>query len=208
MILFYLTLLLCVLSPIFGVVALILNYEILGTILIFFVFLGSILMIYVLLSINTKKILKKNKIYNKRIITKNYSEIVFYRDNGVWKTNIDDSIALDLNNCILKYKYIEAFVTRLIRYNENKITVRDFFSTKYLLNRTKVQNLVLNINGKRKYIIKNGLSIQSVLSQLVSSSYFLEKFLFAYSAIPFLRQELKNVSEIDYVNKFKGKPYV
>lgn len=39
----------------------------------------------------------------------------------------------------------------------------------------KEKDLVLNINGKKIYIIKNGYSIQSLLSQLISQSYFMEK---------------------------------
>lgn len=56
-------------------------------------------MIYVLLAINTKKIVIKNKKYNKSNIRINVSEIIFFEENGLWKTNIDDNIVLDLSEC-------------------------------------------------------------------------------------------------------------
>ena len=59
-------------------------------------------MIYVLLAINTKKIVIKNKKYNKANIRINVSEIFFFEENGLWKTNIDDNIVLDLSECFFK----------------------------------------------------------------------------------------------------------
>lgn len=83
--------------------------------------------------------------------------------------------------------------------------LKNFFRRRYFLKKYKEKDLVLNINGKKIYIIKNGYSIQSLLSQLISQSYFMEKYVFFRTAIPFLNGELNNVSEIDFVNKFKGK---
>jgi hypothetical protein len=63
-------------------------------------------MIYVLLAINTKKIVIKNKKYNKANIRINVSEIIFFEENGLWKTNIDDNIVLDLSECFFKKKFL------------------------------------------------------------------------------------------------------
>ena len=204
MIMFFAIIALCSFCLICGIVTLITGYEIFGIILLF-IFLISFILIYVLLAINTKKIVIKNKKYNKANIRINVSEIIFFEENGLWKTNIDDNIVLDLSECFFKKKYIEAYVTRLIRYNEKQIMLKNFFRRRYFLKKYKERDLILNINGKKIYIIKNGYSIQSLLSQLISQSYFMEKYVFFRTAIPFLNGELNNVSEIDFVNKFKGK---
>lgn len=133
------------------------------------------------------------------------------KENDIIKVNFENNIAicifnnsiakLNLKGFLFKKSFVMAYLNRQFKYMIKGINRKNLFKKKLLVKKYIGKNVkVLFEEKKEVYLIKNGILMQSILSQFISQYRYLNHYLFYRSSIGYSLEELNNPNEKKYID--------
>jgi len=133
--------------------------------------------------------------------------LTFVNQNGVWTYRHDNQeIKINLKGYLFPTSFIKSYVIRQLRYHlvNKKLPITDLFRRKFLIKKYVANNIYLEtINNKRTsrtVVVRQGVSLHTLLSQLISQSSYYRDLLFMRSLVS-LKRNKSFIDEVIYNNR-------
>lgn len=133
--------------------------------------------------------------------------LTFVNQNGVWTYRHDNQeIKINLKGYLFPTSFIKSYVIRQLRYHlvNKKLPITDLFRRKFLIKKYAANNIYLEtINNKRTsrtVVVRQGVSLHTLLSQLISQSSYYRDLLFMRSLVS-LKRNKSFIDEVIYNNR-------
>ena len=131
----------------------------------------------------------------------------FVNQNGVWTYCHDNrEIKINLKGYVFPTSFIKSYVIRQLRYQlvNKKLPFTDLFRRKLLIEKYATNNIYIEtINNKRtirSIVVRQGVSLHTLLSQLISQSSHYRDLLFMRSLVS-LKRNKSFIDEVIYNNR-------
>lgn len=133
--------------------------------------------------------------------------LTFVNQNGVWTYHHDNQeIKINLKGYLFPTSFIKSYVIRQLRYQlvNKKLPLIDLFRRKLLIEKYAANNIYIEtINNKRtirSIVVRQGVSLHTLLSQLISQSSYYRDLLFMRSLVS-LKRNKSFIDEVIYNNR-------
>ena len=131
----------------------------------------------------------------------------FVNQNGVWTYNYDNQeIKINLKGYLFPTSFIKSYVIRQLRYQlvNKKLPLTDLFRRKLPIEKYAANNIYIEtINNKRiirSIVVRQGVSLHTLFSQLISQSSYYRDLLFMRSLVS-LKRNKSFIDEVIYNNR-------
>jgi hypothetical protein len=131
----------------------------------------------------------------------------FVNQNGVWTYNYDNQeIKINLKGYLFPTSFIKSYVIRQLRYQlvNKKLPLTDLFRRKLPIEKYAANNIYIEtINNKRiirSIVVRPGVSLHTLFSQLISQSSYYRDLLFMRSLVS-LKRNKSFIDEVIYNNR-------
>ena len=122
--------------------------------------------------------------------------LTFVNQNGVWTYHHDNQeIKINLKGYLFPNSFIKSYIIRQLRYKivNKKLPLTDLFKRKLLIEQYSANNIyietIYNKKTIRTIVVKKGVSLHSLLSQLISQSSYYKDLLFMRSLVSLKRNK-------------------
>lgn len=133
--------------------------------------------------------------------------LTFVNQNGVWTYQHDSQeIKINLKGYLFPNSFIKSYVIRQLRYKivNKKMPLADLFKRKLPIDQFSANNIYIetisNKKTNRTIVVRQGVSLHTLLSQIISQSSYYKDLLFMRSLVS-LKKNKSFIDEVIYNNR-------